>query len=88
VTTFTPYETPHDAAAAARALLDNKALVAAFENLEREYFDQWRSTPANETKLLRAIKGRMDSLSALKSDLEAMMHSGKVADFNNKSKRK
>lgn len=81
------YDTAYDLAAAAKVVLENKALQLAFENLERQYYQQFLDTKADETETLRAIKGRQDSLAAFKADLEATVQGAQIASFNTKSRK-
>lgn len=85
---------PHDAvrdaqekAEAARALLANKTLIAAFEAIEKQYLEEWQTTPAANATALQDIKYRQDALAAFRKNLETAVTGERIAEFNRGASR-
>ncbi|TNC10845.1 hypothetical protein FF100_22095 [Methylobacterium terricola] len=82
------YETPHDHAASAKALIEHKAFQKAVLDLSEHYRALWDQTPAADLSALQDIKYRQEALKAFLAQLEAALVTGKIADFNTKTSRK
>lgn len=75
----------HEKASAARLLLEHPMLQAAFERMEEEYVELWRNSAPHQQDVRDNAYARLRCLEALKTDLEAVMHGGRVADYNSRT---
>lgn len=70
---------------AARQLMDNPTLLAAFESLEQTYIAGWRSTAENDAAGRERHYVKLTLLRELQADLAATIAAGKMVLVNHRS---
>lgn len=69
-----------DAAEAARRLLEDKTLLAAFARLEASYTSAWRDTAPAQTAEREDAYTMLRALERLRRDLETVVQNGNLAE--------
>lgn len=63
----------------ARQLLEHPLLVEAFDLIEQEYTEQWKSSPARDQDAREKLWLSLKLLHRLRGQLETVVETGKVA---------
>ncbi|NNM74758.1 hypothetical protein [Enterovirga aerilata] len=69
---------------AAKVLIDNPTLRAAFERLYKDYIAAWTTSSPEDVEKREIAYFRLRALADLEADLEAVANGGKIAAFNNR----
>jgi hypothetical protein len=66
----------------ARDVLENEAVIAAFEALEQDLLDKWKSSPARDAVGRESLWNYLQMAYKLREQLTKTMEAGKLAQVN------